>query len=119
VRIKDPLDVQVRRGLLSIDTDPRFCASSTFWLTFYLTGNPSSLWLVSEALAVAGWINTGDWDGGFLYPKVQAPRSEPSVLSIAAEVLRLSQEHGVSLIGIDADTSPDVEQSKFAMLYSD
>lgn len=112
------MDAQIGRSLRSLDADPRFSAASSFWLTFYLTGDPKALWLVADALAAAGWANTGGWDGGFLYPKVHATRSKASILGIAAEMLAFAEKHDVHIIGIDADTSPDVERSQFVPLYS-
>lgn len=114
----EPLSDQVRTNLRSLDADPRFSATKHLWLTFYLTGDPGSLWHVADALAAANWSNTGDWDAGVLYPKVLTERTEASVLRVASEVQALSEKHAALIIGIEADTCPEVERSEFATLYN-
>lgn len=105
-------------NLRRLDADPRFSASKHLWLTFYLMGDPGSLWHVADALAAAAWSNTGDWDGGFLYPKVLIKRTEASVLLVVSEVQALSDEHTASIICIDADTCAEVARSEFVTLYN-
>lgn len=64
-----------------------------------------------------GWFNTADWEGGFIYPKVEVRKTSTAVIERARQVQGLCEEHSVEILNIDADTCPDVEQSHFITLY--
>src|SRR3954451_13920405 len=108
----EPLDAQVRTNLAKVATSPHFIGNR-IWLTFYLTGRPEDLWRVSDALSGQGWVNTDDWGGGFLYPKIQSDRTASAIIEIARQTERLCADHGIDIINIDADSSPDVRRSHF------
>jgi hypothetical protein len=112
----EPLDTQVTTNLAKVEASPHFIGNR-IWLTFYLTGRPEDLWRVSDALTAQGWVNTDDWDGGFLYPKVQSDRTASAIIEIARQTEQLCTDHGVEIINIDADTSPEVPRSHFITLF--
>ncbi len=87
------------------------------WLTFYLSGQPVDLWRLSEALESNGWVNVGGWETAFLYPKIQVEKSSSAIVQAAEAARELCARHGVEIINIDADTSPDVRRSRFVTLY--
>lgn len=112
---KDALMEQVTANLSAVDALPEF-SGNRLWLTFYLSAEPVRLEQLANALAAAGWRNTGDWEGAFLYPKIEVERTAAAILEIARWLQKLCEEHGVDLLNIDADTSPDVRVSRFVML---
>jgi len=113
---KGSFQKQVSGNLLKMEAMPQF-AVERLWLTFYLCGPPERLKLVAERLAADGWQNTGDWEGAFLYPKVQVERTVSAIVSVALSVQALCDSFTVDLLHIDADTSPDVRRSQFVTLY--
>lgn len=93
-----------------------FC-NRLLWLTFYLTGEPVRLWQLADELSAKGWRNTEGWESAFLYPKVEIVKELAPIVATAEAVYHLCMSHSVEIINIDADTSPDVQQSKFFTLY--
>lgn len=110
------LDRQIIEGLEEVDASPHF-GGEDLWLTFYLSGLEQGLAAVAAALTDRGWINAGGWESGFIYPKKQVRKAAPDVLRLAREVEKLCDMHGAETLSIDADTSPDVERSKFVTLF--
>jgi hypothetical protein len=110
------VDEQVRANLAKLDAVPAF-VGDRLWLTFYLSGPPANLWLISEALASNGWHNTDGWEGAFLYPKVEVNRTATAIVDLAESTKALCDPHQVEILNIDADTSPDVQRSQFVTLY--
>jgi hypothetical protein len=111
-----PLDEQVRVNLAKVEAAPQF-TGKRLWLTFYLCGPAESLQTVAQALANDGWLNTDGWEGAFLYPKFEVEPTAPAIVAVAEAVGSLCDAHGIEILNIDADTSPDVQQSKFVTLY--
>lgn len=111
-----PLEQQITANLETVEVDSHF-DTRVLWLTFYLTGEPSRLWEVADELSTRGWRNTDGWEGAFLYPKIEVERSIAAIVEVAESVLAMCTPRGVEIINIDADTSPDVGQSKFVTLY--
>jgi hypothetical protein len=111
-----PLDEQVRANLAKVDATPQF-TGNRMWLTFYLCGPPENLQSVSQALADEGWINTDGWEGAFLYPKWEVERTTTAIVAVAEMVRGLCDAHGIEILNIDADTAPEVQNSKFVALY--
>lgn len=111
-----PLYEQVRANLAKVDAAPQFTGKRV-WLTFYLCGPPENLQSVSQALADEGWLNTDGWEGAFLYPKVEADRTAAAIVAVAEATRGLCAAHGIEILDIDADTSPDVQRSQFVNLY--
>jgi len=111
-----PLDEQVRANLAKVDATPQF-TGNRMWLTFYLCGRPENLRPVSQALAERGWLNTEGWEGAFLYPKWEVDRTATAILAVAETMRGLCDAHGIEILNIDADTSPDVQNSNCVTLY--
>ena len=109
---------QVEANLPKLDARPEF-GRDRLWLTFYLMGPPENLQRVSESLKARGWVNVDGWEGAFLYPKVQVKKSVEAVVQVAEATQELCDPHGIQILNIDADTSPDVERSQFVTLYRD
>lgn len=107
---------QIRANLPQVQASLQF-AGSRLWLTFYLWGPPENLQRLSEALDKGGWVNVEGWEGGFLYPKIQADKSAAAIVEAAQTMQGLCDEYGAEILNIDADTSPDVEHSRFVTLY--
>jgi hypothetical protein len=107
---------QVEANLPKLDARPEF-GGERLWLTFYLMGPPENLQQVSEELKSLGWVNVDGWEGGFLYPKLQVEKSVDAVVRAAEATQDLCVPHGIEILNIDADTSPDVERSQSVTLY--
>lgn len=107
---------QVRENLPKLDAPPDF-SPDRLWLTIYLMGQSDNLRLVAETLNARGWVNFDGWEGSFLYPKVQIEKSAEAVMKVAVATHELCVQHDVEILIIDADTSPDVERSRFVTLY--
>jgi hypothetical protein len=111
-----PLGEQVRTNLAKLDATSEL-ARKRLWLTFYLSGPPKCLRTVSQALAHDGWLNTEGWEIAFLHPKCEVERTATANITVAESMRGLCEAHDTEVLGIDADTSPDVQRSKFATLY--
>jgi hypothetical protein len=109
-------DQQVRANFPKVQSSAEF-SGNPLWLKFYLLGPPENLQEVSEALIARGWVNLGGWEGGFLYPKVQVEKSAEGVVEGAETTQELCAGHGIEILNIDADTSPDVKRSRLVTLY--
>ena len=107
---------QVEANLPKVDARPEF-GGDRLWLTFYLMGPPENLQQVSEALKSRGWVNVDGWAGAFLYPKVQVDKSVQAVVRAAEATHELCIPHGIQILNIEADTTPDVRRSQFVTLY--
>src|SRR4051794_11306981 len=107
---------QVQRNLPKVEAWPEF-DSERLWLTFYLCGPPGNLRTLSGLLDDRGWTNVQGGEGGFLYPKVQVAKSVTAIVRTAEATRELCDPLDVQINLIDADTSPDVEQSKLEILY--
>ena len=90
-----------------------------WWLTFYLAGQPAQLDAFGEALAGDAFraVNLDGSEGGFLYPKVPVSADPTNVAAIAVTVAEQANSFDVSVLSVDVDTSPDVTNSKFKLLY--
>lgn len=113
---KGSLHEQVITNLATVEALAHF-AGNRLWFTFYLCGQPEHLKQVAEALDADGWQNTGDWEGAFLYPKVEVERTAATIVDVAQSMQALCERHAVDILTIDADTSPDVRRSQFVTLY--
>ena len=111
-----PLQHRIAANVKTIEAQSHFDAH-VIWLTFYLTGEPSRLREVADELSVRGWRNTNGWEGAFLCPKVEVKRATVEIVEVVDFVLAMCSPRGVEIINIDADTSPDIRQSKFVTLY--
>lgn len=111
-----PLDEQIATNLIKVQSRPEFNGDRG-WLTFYLCGPPNGLEKLSHALDDWGWINTEDWEGGFIYPKIEADRTVAAIVELANATQTLCDAYGIRVIAIDADTSTDVERSSVEVLY--
>jgi len=107
---------QVRSNLPKVDARPEF-EGARLWLTFYLSGAAENLQQLSATLDARGWANVQGGEGGFLYPKIQVEKSVPAIVEVAKATQDLCTPLGVNIDLIDADTSPDVQQSQFEILY--
>ena len=107
---------QVEANLPKLDARPEF-GGDRLWLTFYMMGPPENLQQVAEGLKDRGWLNIDGWDGAFLYPKVQVGKSVDAVVQAAEATQELCVLHGIEILNIDADTSPDVQRSQCVTLY--
>ncbi len=101
---------------------PKVWASVPFtgdrmWLTFYLCGLPEPLARLGETLAAAGWQNTGDAEGGWIYPVIEVDQTVDAVVEAALRVQNLCARHTL-IVGIDADTVPMSSASKTVPLYA-
>ena len=83
-----------------------------------LTGEPRELRDLADELCGSIWRNTDGWESAFLYPKVEIVKELEPIVETAETMYILCVSHGVEIIHIDADTSPEVEQSEFFTLYS-
>lgn len=106
---------QVRANLAKAEARPEF-TGDRLWLTFYLSGPAQNLEKLSQALADEGCLNIEDWEGGFLYPKWEVERTAAAIIAVAEKALGLCDAHNVEVLGIDADTSPEVQTSRFVTL---
>ncbi len=107
-------DAQVRANLPKVEQSPYFDGEQ-LWLTFYICGE--GVRPIAETLKGSGWANVDDREGGFIYPKMQSAVSARAIMDVAHEVQELCDQHGAQILGIDADTSPDVERSRFITLF--
>jgi hypothetical protein len=111
------LKEQIEENLPKVHSRPEF-ADDHGWLTFYLCGPSDDLRRLSHALDGQGWVNTGDWDGGFIYQKIKAERTAAAILTLAIATQALCGAYGITIVGIDADTSSDVRHSHVEVLYN-
>jgi hypothetical protein len=109
-------DEQVRTNFPKVQSSVDF-RGNELWLTFYLCGPPENLQQVAETLNARGWVNVDGWEGAFLYPKLQVEKSAEAVLRVAEATQELCARHGIEILNIDADTSPEVKLSHFVTLY--
>ena len=107
---------QVRSNLPKVYARPEF-DGAPLWLTFYLCGAPENLQRLSATLDARGWTNVQGGEGGSLYPKIQVEKSVAAIVDAAKATQDLCTPLGVEIELIDADTSPDVQQSQFEILY--
>jgi hypothetical protein len=107
---------QVQRNLPKVEARREF-DGDRLWLTFYLSGQPDNLRKLSEALDARGWTNVQGGEGGFLYPKVHVEKTVTAIVEAAKATEQLCAPLGVEIIHIDADTSPDLTNSHFEILY--
>jgi hypothetical protein len=112
----NPFAEQVEANLPKLDARPEF-GGDRIWLTFYLMGPPENLQQVSEGLKARGWVNVDGWEGAFLHPKVRVGKSVEAVVRAAEATQELCALHGIQILNIDADTSPDVQRSQLVTLY--
>ena len=107
---------QITVNMKTVEADP-FFRDGSLWLTLYLTGEPSRLGQIADELSGKGWCNTEGWEYAFLYPKIEIVKELAPIVAIAEAMYGLCVSHGVEITNIDADTSPDVQQSKSFTLY--
>ncbi len=107
---------QVQRNLPKVEARPEF-EGDRLWLTFYLCGQPEDLRILSGFLDNRGWTNVQGGEGGFIYPKIQVEKSVSAIVEAAEATRELCDPLDVRIDLIDADTSPDVQRSKFEILY--
>lgn len=115
--MNDPqnLEQQIRERAEHLGASPDF--GDDLWLTFYLSGREESLAELAGKLAEAGWVNVGGSDSGFIYPKKPVRNHAPEIVQLTLLTEELCLRHGIQILTIDADTSPDVECSKFVTLF--
>ena len=109
------LEQQIKERAEHLGGSPDF--SDDLWLTFYVSGQPERLAALADKLAEAGWVNVGGSDSGFIYPKKAVRNNSQAMVQLAFLTEELCLHHGVEILTVDADTSPDVEQSKFVTLF--
>ena len=107
---------QIKANVERVESEP-WLGMERLWLTFYLCGPPPALKRLALALAERNWVNLDGWEGAFLYPKVEVPRTRADILEAATAAQALCAEHAIEIVAIDADTSPEVKQSQFLTLY--
>ena len=107
---------QIRANFMKVQAAPSF-SGERFWLTAYLSGPTERLARLADELATHGWTNVGDWEGGFIYPKLEVSMSADDAVEAALNVHRLALENGAEVLNVDADTNPDVGRSEFIALY--
>lgn len=73
--------------------------------------------MVAATLAERGWINADGWENGFIYPKKHVRKVAAEILRLTCEVEKLCKANEAEILNIDADTGPDVQQSKFVTLF--
>ena len=112
----ESFEVQVRANLPKVEESPDF-TGDRLWLTFYICG--AGVKSISETLKAKGWVNVDGWEGGFIYPKVQSTVSAGAIIEVAREAQELCDQQSAQILEIDADTSPEVEHSRFIVLFSD
>ncbi|WP_369027098.1 hypothetical protein [Qipengyuania sp. RANM35] len=78
---------------------------------------PEKLRQLAEALDARGWVNTDGWDCGILYAKVHIEKSAEAIVRTAEATQELCARYDTEISLIDADTSWDVECSRFVTLY--
>ena len=104
---------QINDGIGSLGPD----FGDHLWLTFYLSGQEESLAILASQLAEAGWVNVDGSDSGFIYPKKHVRKIASEAVQVALTVDDLCRLHRVEILNVDADTSADVQASKFVMLF--
>ena len=109
------LEQQIRDGATRLSTLPDF--REDLWLTLYLAGQPEDLAELAGQLSADGWINVDGSDSGFIYPKKLARNHGEDIVELALRTSELCGHHAVELLTIDADTSPEVDRSKFVTLF--
>jgi len=109
---------QIGENLSKVEARSEFVGDRV-WLTFYLSGPPERLAQLAVALRDRGCVNLDGGEGGFIYAKVEAERSLAVIVEAAEATDMLCVEHGIDIDLITADTSPDLEQCQFEILYRD
>lgn len=109
------LERQIRDGAARLSTSSDF--HKELWLTFYLAGRPENLTALAGQISADGWINVGGSDGAFIYPKKHIRNHAEEIVELALRTAELCHRHTVELLTIDADTSPEVDRSKFVTLF--
>lgn len=110
------IEEQVRANLPKLDGRPEF-SGDRIWVTFYVCGAPEQLEGLSVALGGLGWTNLDGFEGGFLYPKVKVGKTVSAIMVMTNQLQDLCAVHGSSIVGIDADTTPDLH-SRMVTLYN-
>ncbi len=116
----EPFSEQVRANFPKVEASPDFAASQ-LWLTLYLSARPEDLWIPSEVLADNGAVGECGRLGKRIYlPKASRWSKSRLMRSCERQWLRrvCANQHSAEIILIDADTSPDVQQSRFITLYA-
>ena len=107
---------QIRGNFGEVETAPEF-SGERVWLTVYLSGRPEQLARLVDDLEELGWTNLTDWDGGFIYPKLETQKSADAALDAMTNFCRVTQRYGARVELVDADTGSDVVTSRFITLY--
>lgn len=89
-----------------------------WWITLSIAGTEDALAIVADALGVMGGENLGDKQTGFLNAKLPVPNDPSRIISVIRAVGDLTRTAGAELVGVDVDSSPDVRQSAFAVLWA-
>lgn len=109
------LEQQIRDSATRLSTSPDF--RENLWLTLYLAGQPEDLAELAGQLLADGWINVAGSESGFIYPKKRARNDCEAIVEMARRTSELCRRHAVELLTIDADTSPEVDRSRFVTLF--
>ena len=109
------LEQQIRDSATRLGTSPDF--REDLWLTLYLAGQPDDLAELAGQLSADGWINVGGSESAFIYPKKLARNDGEEIVELALRTSELCRRYAVELLTIDADTSPEVDRSKFVTLF--
>jgi hypothetical protein len=115
VDIQNALIRQINANMPKVWASPHF-TGDRMWLTFYLCGLEEALLRMGETLVAAGWQNTGDAYGGWIYPFVEVDQTVDAVMETAMWVQgHCSRKMFIDLI--DADTIPMSNKSTLITLY--
>jgi len=109
------LEQQIRDSAARLSTSPDF--GEDLWLTLYVAGQPENLAELASQLSTDGWINVGGNESGFIYPKKLARNNGEDIAELVLRTSELCCRHAVELLTVDADTSPEVDRSKFVTLF--
>ena len=88
------------------------------WLTFYLFGDPSLHEKMRPSLERLGARNLEGSEGGSVYAKVPVELCVEDIEQKIDTVRTLAFEAGVEVDIIDLDSSSEVEQSTFFILWN-
>ena len=111
----DALAQQMRGNFGDVEASPEF-SGDRMWLTVYLTGDPTELARLVPELAALGWANLTDWEGGFVYPKLEVAKSADEAVEAITAFSRIIEAHRAEILHVDADTSSDVFASHFVRM---
>ncbi len=99
--------------------EDNFVADGKFWLTVYLEGDQNSFILARPRLLSLEWLNL-DLEAefsGFVYTKKKVQNTPDQIAEALIGILQITEETGLHLSIIDADTAFEPSVSTFKNLF--